>query len=104
MTSKGVAYSATAAGYILDYTVIAGLGIVTVGAMCPGMFFMANGAPGCLPLDVLSSTRQTKRNIESSPHASPDQQPKNEAGARPPQSSDADDDLPSGALGPRIYH
>lgn len=99
MTSQSMAYSATAAGYILDYSVLAAAGVVTVGVMCPGIFFGIGGKVACLPFQLLSHIDSTNL-LRSTPKA---------------ESSDSKDsghdglvftdgkDIPPGFLGPKIY-
>jgi hypothetical protein len=93
MTSKSVAYSATAAGYILDYTVFAGLGIITFAVICPGLVF---GVPACLPVEALLSSRQNKLSDNDSTQ-NRSIQPNQQQAKNP-------DEIPPGVLGPKIYY
>ena len=103
VTSKGLAYGATATGYLVDYTLLAGNGAVGLVAMCPGILFAGSGNIRCLPLNLINSTQQALQSIDESRVISPDKNTKENAEERPLRSSAADDGVPSGLLGPRIY-
>lgn len=103
MTSQGVAYGATAAGYILDYTVLAAAGVVTVGLMCPGIFFGVNGQTACLPFKMLSIAEHTIKSVDQSRKEFPgDETQQKSTSTAPSPNSDASS-IPAGILGPKIY-
>lgn len=105
-TSSGVAYSATAAGYLVDYTVIAVLGIVTATLLCPGIILPSQGGGKllCLPIDALMSSRPSRQvkgeNSDQSPTTS--KPGKDDPAGDSPAEGDHKSPLP-GVLGPAIY-